>query len=43
MQVNDYLNNNKNEWQTPDFMDKIAKNPKIQKLFTNPEYQKVHL
>jgi hypothetical protein len=29
MNMNNYLNNNKNEWQTPEFMEKIAKNPKI--------------
>jgi len=38
MKVNETLADKKNEWMTPDLLSKIAANPKLTKLFTNPEY-----
>jgi len=41
MKVNETLADKKNEWMTPDLLSKIAANPKLTKLFTNPEYMQV--
>jgi len=41
MKVNESLADKKNEWMTPDLLSKIAANPKLTKLFTNPEYMQV--
>ena len=41
MKVNETLLDKKSEWMTPDLLTKIAANPKLPKLFTNPEYLQV--
>jgi len=38
MKMNENLIDKKSEWMTPDLLSKIAANPKLTKLFTNPEY-----
>ncbi len=43
MKVNESLADKKNEWMTPDLLSKIAANPKLTKLFTNPEYMQVKI
>ncbi len=42
MKVNQTLLDKKNEWMTPDLLNQIAANPKLNKLFTNPEYMQVN-
>ncbi|CAD8069007.1 unnamed protein product [Paramecium primaurelia] len=37
-QFGQFLTQNKEEWLNQDLLQKIANNPKLQKLFTNPEY-----
>ena len=43
MKVNQTLLDKKQEWMTPDLLSHIAANPKLTKLFTNPEYMQVDL
>ncbi|CAD8091997.1 unnamed protein product [Paramecium sonneborni] len=37
-QFGQFLTQNKEEWLNQDLLQKITNNPKLQKLFTNPEY-----
>jgi hypothetical protein len=41
MKSNQTLLNKGNEWVTPDLLGKISQNPKLLKLFSNPEYMQV--
>ncbi len=40
MKGQDFLMSNKETWLNNDLLTQVAKNPKLQKLFTNPEYLK---
>jgi hypothetical protein len=35
--------NKKDEWMTPDLLNKITQNEKLTKLFSNPEYLQVRI
>jgi ABC-type metal ion transport system substrate-binding protein len=40
MKMNTYLEDTRSQWMTENFLTQVTTNPKISKLFTNPEYMK---
>ena len=40
-QSKNFLETSKDKWLTPEFLEKLAKNPKLLKAFQDPEYMQV--
>lgn len=40
MKMNNYLDETRSQWMTDNFLENVTKNPKVAKLFSNPDYMK---